>query len=84
VSDLRHFLSESVNDVKYHRECLFVKFSKIHEMGVKQCDLRPENIAVNDNLEPYLLDFTHSRLHECEGPSCEELVRARKFLLLDA
>lgn len=52
-------------------------------MGVKQGDLRPENVAINDNLEPYFLDFTHGWLHECEGPSCDELVSARKFLLLD-
>jgi hypothetical protein len=46
-------------------------------------DLHLTNIVALDGSDPHFIDFTHGTLHDCEGPeNCEELTRARKFLLL--
>jgi serine/threonine protein kinase len=67
-----------------HRHGLFEDLCRIHEKGVRHGDIRRSNVAIPGDSEPRFIDFSHSCLHDCEGPdSCEELIEARDFLLLD-
>lgn len=56
------------------RQELYRIVAKIHESHVEHGDLSPRNVALNDDGRVMVLDFSHSKLHECEGEgNCQEL-----------
>jgi serine/threonine protein kinase len=78
----RHW-SKFLTLIRSHRRALFEDLCRIHEKGVRHGDLRPPNVAIPVGSKPRFIDFSHSRLHDCEGPvSCYELIEACDFLLL--
>jgi serine/threonine protein kinase len=69
--------------IRSYRRGLYVDLCHIHENGVEHGDVRPCNVAIPEASKPRFIDFSHSDLHDCEGPeSCGELLDAYEILLL--
>jgi len=54
-----------------------------HENGVSHRDLQPSNVPIPDMSKPCLLPFSSARDPTVVMGSCDELIDASDFLLLD-
>lgn len=63
------------------RELLHV-LAAIHFSGVVHGDLAARNVVKRQkDGKVYIIDFSHSKLHDCPGEGCFELAQAKLELL---
>ena len=68
-------------DVCDIREAAYNCLRLIHQAGVQHCDFHLDNILLSSGTVR-VTDFSEAIEHNCSGPNCCELRKAREYLEL--